>query len=474
MPKTVHDLFIKLCCIIISMMAGSVGPAFAEIGTQVTPSPYQLHRSDENYRYLRDSARSSDFWDPLKYIPINESAGWYLSLGGEARERYEYFSHPKWGAGPPGSGYLLQRYFLHADLHMGENFRVFTQLQSSLETGRVGGPRPTDRDELDLHQGFLDVKLHLNENGLLVLRSGRQEMAFGSQRIISVREGPNMRLSFDGFRAMLRAGGIQLDGFVTKPVENKSYVFDNETDNSRALWGVYSALPLTGDSKANIDLYYLGYNNREKSFDQGSGSENRHSVGTRIWGTAKPIDYNFEFVYQWGKFGKGNIQAWMAASDAGYTFRSLPLHPRLGLKANITSGDRDKNNPDLQTFNPLFPHGAYFSQDNLISTSNQIDLNPSVKLHFTDSLSLSVNWDFLWRESIHDGTYNNGVVLVQPSKDSTARYIGSQTQTQLRWKIDRHITLIAIYAHFFTGKFLQETGPARDVNYVTTWITYRF
>jgi hypothetical protein len=473
MPKAIRDFGISFCCVIIGIVVVSVGLTFAAMEPQITPGPYQLHRADENYRYLRDLVSRTDFWDPIKYIPLNGSGDWYLSLGGEVRERYEYFNHYKWGASP-GSGYLLQRYFLHADLYMGEHLRVFTQLQSSLEDGRVGGPRPTDLDELDLHQGFLDVKFNLEGNGSFVLRSGRQELAFGSQRLVSVREGPNMRLSFDGFRAMLRAGGIQLDGFVTRPVENNRYIFDNETDKNRALWGVYSALPLPAATKANIDLYYLGYHNGEMSFDQGSGRETRHSMGSRLWRIAKPFDYNFEFVYQWGRFGKGDIQAWMAASDTGYTFMSLPLQPRLGLKANITSGDRDKNNPNLQSFNPLFPDGAYFSQDNLISTSNQIDLNPSVALHFTDRLSLSMNWDLLWRESIHDGTYNNGVVLVRPDKNSTARYIGSQTQARLRWNIDRHITFIAIYAHFFTGQFLRETGPARNVNYGTTWITYKF
>lgn len=56
---------------------------------------------------------------------------------------------------------------------------------------------------------------------------------------------------------------------------------------------------------------------------------------------------------------------------------SLPLRPRPGLKANITSGARDPNNPNLKTFNPLFPKGAYFSEDG-DWPANQIDLNPSV------------------------------------------------------------------------------------------------
>jgi hypothetical protein len=473
LPMAARGLRTSLCGILLVMLF-RLGGAWAETGPSCSPPPYALNRADDDFQYLRDPACRTGFWDPVKYVPLDESGRWVLSLGGEARERYEYFDNPNWGAGPPGSGYLLHRYFLHADFGMGEHLRLFTQLQSSLESGREGGPRPTDKDELDLHQAFLDLKFNVGGDGSFVFRSGRQELFYGSQRIIAVREGPNVRQSFDGFRAMVHRGDIQVDGFATKPVETNRYVFDDRTDPNRGLWGLYSVLPLPVIAGGKIDVYYLGYHNAQASFDQGTASETRHSVGTRLWRAARPIDYNFEFIYQWGKFGSGDIRAWTAASDTGYTFSSLPFHPRFGLRANITSGDKDPKNPNLQSFNPLFPKGAYFSENNLIGPVNHIDLNPCVELHFTDHLTLSVDWEFFWRQSIHDGVYNFGVVLVRPSDNSTARYVGSQPQAQLQWDIDRHITFIAIYAHFFAGEFLRETGASKDVNYFTTWVTYKF
>ena len=197
-------------------------------------------------------------------------------------------------------------------------------------------------------------------------------------------------------------------------------------------------------------------------------------MGARFWRTAKPLDYNFEFILQWGSFGDGDILAWTAASDTGYSFEYLPFSPRFGLKANIASGDDNPDNPDLQTFNPLFPKGAYFSEDNLMGPVNFIDLNPTIDLHFTNNLSLSINWDFFWRESKRDGIYNNAVVLVRSGNNSNARYIGSQPQAQLEWDIDRHLTFSLIYAHFFAGRFIRETGPGKDVDYVTTWLAYKF
>ena len=463
------------CCALAWIMLGFPAAYCAETGTPPDgPAPYALNRSDENYRYLADPARRTDLWDPLKYLPLNAAGSWYLSLGGEARERYEYFNNPNWGKDPQDSGYLLQRYFLHADLRMGEHARLFSQFQSSLEDGRKGGPRPTDKDELDLHQAFLDVKLDWGEEHSFTLRSGRQELAYGTQRIISVREGPNVRQSFDGFRGIYRGGEVQIDGFLTRPVETNRHVFDDSTDHGKALWGTYAVLPFPPLDSASMDLYYIGLHRAKASFDQGTARETRHSVGMRLWRTAKPLDYNFEALYQWGSFGNGDISAWTVASDTGYTLASLPLHPRIGLRADIASGDKDPTNPDLQTFNPLFPKGAYFSEAGLIGPANFIDVNPCLDLHLPNRVTLIVDWDFFWRESTRDGIYNNAMVLVRSGRSSSARYIGSMSQAQLFWDIDRHLSFVAIYGHFFAGPFIRQSGPGEDVDYVTTWLTYKF
>ncbi len=470
------NIYHGLSVVLSSMLLLSLPlPSSAASGmAKSDPQGYSLNRADEDYRYLIDPARRSDTWDPLKYIPFSESGSCYLTIGGEARERYEYFSHPNWGGGPPGSGYWLQRYFLHGDLHLGENARLFAQFQSSLENDRTGGPRPTDKDELDLHQAFLDLKSDFAADTTFTLRSGRQELAYGSQRLVSVREGPNVRQSFDGFRAILHSGWMQIDAFVSRPVTTKRYVFDDDTDDSKTLWGTYAVLPFPLFPKANIDLYYLGLNRHSAMFRQGTAGETRHSLGTRLWRTLAPLDYNFEALYQWGSFGDGDIRAWTVASDTGYTFVSLPFRPRLGLRADIASGDDDPADPDLQTFNPLFPKGAYFSEAGLIGPANFIDLNPSIDLHLAGSVTLTFNWDFFWRESTSDGIYNNAMTLVRSGTANDARYIGSMPQSQLVWDIDRHLTFVAIYGHFFAGGFLKDTGPGKDVDYVTTWLDYKF
>ena len=435
---------------------------------------YRQLRYDEDYRYLRDAPKA-DLFDPLKYVSLNQSGDTYLSFGGEARGRYEYYHNPSWGRAPQDDdGYWLQRYLLHADLHVTEWFRAFAQFQSSLINDRVGGPRPTDKDILEVHQGFLDGRLPFNDTNSVTLRLGRQELSYGSSRLISFRESPNVRLSFDGVKAIAQFGQSRIDAFAVKPVETKPDIFDDGPDPDESLWGVYSVTPFPSIPGAHADLYYLGVERKDAMFNQGTAREVRHSFGARLWGKWSEFDYNFEWVYQFGSFGHGDISAWTAASDQGYTFKDLVWHPRLALKADVTSGDDNPNAADLQTFNPLFPRGAYFGETSLIGPANHMDVHPSLELNPTGQLTLMLDWDFFWRESTHDGIYGNAVNLVVPAGSSSARYVGDQAQVMAEWRFQRHLTLTAAYAHFFTGDFLKESTPGKDVDYFSTWLTFRF
>src|SRR5512134_471334 len=113
---------------------------------------FQTLRYDEDWLFLNDPSRGTDWFDSLKFLPL-DGTNVYVSFGGEARIKYERYDEPVFNQKPSDhDGFLLQRYLVHADLHATPYFRVFSQLQSSLEDYRSGGPRPTDRDDLDVHQ----------------------------------------------------------------------------------------------------------------------------------------------------------------------------------------------------------------------------------------------------------------------------------------------------------------------------------
>jgi hypothetical protein len=472
-------ILISLLCILAVQAAGQSGQT-----NEPTPSrpDYANMRQDEDWSYLKDRSRRADRWDPIKYIPLGKRDEWYLSIGGEARPFYERFRNEEWGAEPQDlGGYLLLRYMLHFDLHMGRRARAFVQLKSGIETGRRGGPRPPDEDKLDVNQAFVDVTFG---NGTpddpsraraLTLRAGRQEVSLGSSRLVSYREGPNVRQSFDGLRAIVRAGLWRVDGFALKPVETNTGFFDDAPDHARTFWGVYAVRPLTMvPSGGNIDLYYMGLDRKRARFDQGTGRETRQTVGARLWNKGKAVDYNYELVYQFGAFGRGKIRAWTVASDTGYTFKGLKVRPRLGLKADVTSGDDDPADPDLGTFNPLFPKGAYFGLIASTGPANHRDLHPQLDFQLGGRLSFTADWLFFWRQSLRDGLYGIPSGVLRTGGQSRARFVGHQPGIEGVWSIDWHTTFTVNYARFISGPFLRETPPGKNISYFAAWLTYKF
>src|SRR5271157_1721414 len=85
------------------------------------PPPYQLLRFDENYSYLADPGNRSDWFDPIKYIPLPAGdPALYLTFGGESREGFDAAHDPNFGIGGAGpDAYWLQRLTFLSDLHLG-------------------------------------------------------------------------------------------------------------------------------------------------------------------------------------------------------------------------------------------------------------------------------------------------------------------------------------------------------------------
>jgi hypothetical protein len=469
--------------VVILVALSSVGSRLSQgQSTAINESPpaartYHLLREDDDWSFLADPAKRQDFWDSIKYIPLrSDRNGWFLSMGGEAREIWEQIGNDNWGQQPFMNGYLDQRYMFYFDVHYGKHVRSFVELKSGLNSYRIGGPRPIDEKKLDFQVAFFEVRTGDDRNWIK-FRAGRQEMEYGSGRIIDVREGPNVRLSFDGFKVKTGIGSWQIDGFAMRPDLDKPGFFNNVPNHSVGFWGVYGVRPLIKNT--TLDVYYLGLNRKTAAFNRGVGQEVRHSIGARL---SRPIaqtkpawDFDYEALWQFGSFGSANIRAWTVASETGYRFLTLPLKPRFSAKADISSGDDPRTNT-LGTFNPLFPKGNYFG---VIATAgpgpiNFIDFHPHVETVLPHSVTASFDWILQWRESLHDGVYSVPGFLIIPAGKSNARFVGHRPGTEVRWQANRHLWFQADYGIFYAGKFVKESQPGRNLNYWALWTGFKF
>jgi hypothetical protein len=453
----------------VAQSSGQGQPSGEQSAAESPSAPPKLTnlRYTEDYSYLRDpSNRTGAWWEPFKYIPLDASGTSYLTLGAELRFREEAYWNFDWGE-VPVDNYQWYRVLPYADLHLGPNVRLFGQVIGAWETGKETDVTGVDETGLELLQGFGELKLPVGDGADLTLRGGRQLLSYGSERLISLRYGPNVLRSFDAGLASVESGSWRVDTFYARPVRNKVDSFNDRFNEDRSVWSVYATRTLEEISPTSgFDLYYIGYRNTDAEFNQGSGDELRHTLGSRFFGEAQGWDWNFEGMLQFGSFDGGNIRAWSVASDTGYMFEDVTFSPRVGLKANIISGDRNPSNPDLQTFNALFPRGKYFGEIGLIGPYNLIDLHPNLTLHLNDQWTLSGAAVFYWRESLGDGIYDSSGALVRPSDNSRARYIGTQADVVLGWEPTRWFSAELAYSVFTPGQFIKDTGPSKTAHFV--------
>jgi hypothetical protein len=454
-----------------TLLFGTVVPG--AVGQTPARPDYEIIRYEEDWSFLADPSLRQDPWDRWKYIDLHHP-GWYLTLAGEARERYEVLDHPDFGTGPTDTnGYMLQRYLFSGDFHFGERFRFFGELQSGLENGRNGGPRLTDLDKLDIHQAFVDIGLLQHEHHKLTLRLGRQEVRFGTGRLISPGEGLNVRRSFDGARLIYETGRWVWNATALRLVNISPGFFDDLPDHTQTFWGVGVIGPHPFWSGANFTIYYLGDNRKDAVFDRGQGTSSRETLGSRSWKTFGPWDMSYEGIFQWGTFASAPIRAWAFSSETGYTLRNVRLTPRFGLHLDVTSGDHRTHT--LGSFDPLFPSAtAYPDPSGILGPTNLIVPEPSVKLQFTPKLSLALASAAFFRESTDDGVYGIFLTPVRPSGPSAAQYVATQASATLICRVSRHVTATLYGQHFFIGEFLEESPPARVVNFGNATLSYRF
>lgn len=437
---------------------------------------YSLDRSEENWKFLQDPSQRGDFWDPLKYMPIGQ-AGWYVSLAGEVRPFYEIYHNYNWGAGPQdGNGYYLQRIMGSMDFHLGDRARVFVELQSGDVFGRNGGPRPSkDKDTLDFSQAFTGLTvIPGDQKPKLELKLGRQELNYGEGSLLATRD-LNVRRTFDGVKTIIRPGDWRIDLLAFRPALLKPGVFDDGIDSSQELFGVWASRPIKRRSFwRQADVYYLGLDRKQATFEQGTARELRHTAGMLLHAQYGAFSILTEADVQFGSFGAEKIRAWKFAHSFSWSFQDRPLHPAVTLLGAVSGGNTSTASNVLGTFNPLFPRGLYYGYIDSTGSPNATVIHPELGLTISPSVSILATHFSFWRTSAADGIYSQPGFLLRVGNRNESRFVGSLQDLAIRWQADRHTTFEALATYYEAGGFLRESSPGKNLSYFSLKMNYRF
>jgi Alginate export len=460
----------------------NVAQADDTVPSVMSPPTHTALHYDEDYGYLKDPAARTDLFDPVKYIPLNEQGDVYVTFGGQLRDRYEYFQNNLFAKDTQDQhGYNLLRAMVDADLHLGPYVRVFAEGISATEQGRVGGPRASDVNEIDLYQAFADLTFPLTADTSFTLRGGRQVIVFGAQRLIGVSDFTNVRRNFDGVRGTLTMPGNTLDMFYARPVRVLKYSFDDDVPDT-LIAGIYDTWKVPGvlaKAKTKLEMYALYDNRQSITFNQTTAGENRYTFGTRLTSNPKPFDFDLETDYQLGRFNGETTHAFSVATIGGYTLEHVMFTPRAFLGFDIASGG-NRNHPG-DTFDQLFPSGHdQFGIIDAIGRQNIIDVHPGFTLTLLENkpgaqqLTLLTQYRQFWRESDQDAVYTSSGSILRASDGSNASAIGGEIDLQVNWQLDRYIGVYAGYCHFFHGSFIAATGQHNDIDFAYSALTFTF
>lgn len=432
---------------------------------------------DFDFRYLEQPGHDKDFFDPVKRIHLGSD--WLLSFGGSFWYRYMHETDSRLNAAGINNDYHLLRTRLHADLWYQDQFRLFAEMLDARALGLDLPALAIDKNHTDMLNLFADVKLGQFMDGLAYLRVGRQELLYGSQRLISTLDWANTRRTFQGVKTFWQTPAFNLDAFWVRPMVTEPNQFDNwdKDRNFVGLWGTYKAIP-----GQVLDLYYLSLiDNRIVSpanITQGNvlqGDSVLHTIGARWVGDYERILYELEGMYQFGKRSHLDISAFSIASGVGYQL-PLPMNPQFWLRYDFASGDKNHRDGRSNTFNQLFPFGHYyFGYIDQVGRQNIHDFNAQFTLHPQPWVTFLGQYHRFYLANKRDYLYNAaGAGTIRDITGQSGSHVGDEIDFTINFHLSRHQDVLLGYSKLFTGEFLKNTRPGVSPDLFYAQYNFRF
>jgi len=392
-----------------------------------------------------------------------------VSFGFNLRERAVIDHAPSFGTLPRAGGeWLLSRVEAHADVRLGGRVQVFVQLQSAFAPGKPT-LAPVDRDRLDVEQAFVGLSEPLG-GGKLRVRFGRQLIPIELQRFISVREGPNLRQSYDAAYVDYERGGWRVTTAYTRPVNTRDErAFDDYSDPHLTLSGVLVRRRLPAASQLSVS--YMRYTRDDAVFASAAGHERRNIVDVRLTGAARGFDWNVEAMHQTGDISSQPIEANAFGLLAGYSITAGRWAPHLGLGVDVATGDGDPHDGRLETFNPLFPNGYYLA--GYTGYPNLIHITPAFTVHPAGAVSVVLAAASQWRQTVADAIYVFPDFPIAGTAGRPGRYTGSYGEVRADWTLTPRCSASVDAVHYAIGQVIREVG-GNDANYLGIEVRYRW
>ena len=228
--------------------------------------------------------------------------------------------------------FLLHRTRLYVNAQLGSRVRFYGEMLDAVSNYEDYKSRVIEENRTEMQNLFLDLVVLDPEawSGKLTARVGRQELAYGSQRLISPLDWANTRRTFEGGKLIWEGENWDVDAFWARPMRRRVEALD-PPDLDRQLYGLYSTYK--GLQRDKVDLYWLAYDNDLVGFRY-------DTLASRYYGSYDAWLYELEGGVQFGQNGNDtDHSAGFFTLGGGRKFECVRWKPTLWAYYDWASGD---------------------------------------------------------------------------------------------------------------------------------------
>jgi hypothetical protein len=440
--------------------------AAADLSKRVSAAYAPLFYNND-FSYLCDPAY--DDWhvgEHFKHVPLGDC--WLLDLGGQYRARYHGERNHR-GLGLTGNDddFLLHRTRLFGNARYGERLRFYAEYIDAESNYENFPSRPIEVNRSDLLNLFADARLLDIDRGDLWFRIGRQELLYGSERLVSPLDWANTRRTFEGFKFFWQGGDWNLDVFATRPVVVDPKHFDSADYDQEFFggWATYKGLP-----GRTLDFYAIQFNN-----SAGTNDFQFTTLGGRWFAGQGPWLGELEGGVQFGDNSDGSThETGFVTGGLGYKWGERCWQPQLWAWYDWAGGG------DVlgagHGFNHLFPLGhKYLGFMDLFGRSNIQTPNVQLTLQPHQRLKLLAWYYYLFLDTRADTPYTIVMTPFNPGNRPVSRELGHELDLLATITLTPRMEMLLGYSHFFAGDYYRDTPGtpyADDANFF--YVSYQW
>jgi hypothetical protein len=331
------------------------------------------------------------------------------------------------------------------------------------------------RDSFDDRQAYIDLHGHPGAVPVDIF-VGRQELKFGSERIIGISDWTNNSRSWDGIDARI-GDKNRVDFFSTSVVAIHPTSLDKH-GAGLTFHGAYGNIT-TWIPKVHLSPYVLFHDVRGVTSNQGlKGNEVETTFGSEIEGSLPAhFDYEANASLQRGSYSNNSIHAGQNFDKLSYTLVKAPWTPRIGGEFDYATGNNHANANLIGTYDQSYPsnHNVFglvdlFGYQNIRQERINLDLAPS------KNFTMLIQGGFLNLAQKQDSVYSSSasVTIKPPTAGFATTDLGTEFDASAKYVFRDYIVANIGAGHLFPGEVLIDNkhGAAETIGYFS--LTYRF